>query len=319
MSDKKKKSESRTRRYRHGAESAATDGVHRTEAAAAAPSSGSSSGGGVNGAHTHHHKSKKASRRPTGSKAKGASAAGSKAGSGSNTTSPRGRAVGDDAVLLRPEGTVEELQSQLEEAILRLHVLERQRASAQHALLDVDIGPQERAELRGVLDELKREAEKLSQKKFTLEQRMTESGLELPAPTMRIVDHGGLLEVDDGVELDTSSDVTDDAESSDHHARLRRVKSDEQVRGGGGKLSLSQSSPSVIKKSLLGSSLKVRKENMMAKGYADRASSPQLITRSGSPSSYSRPEGQAPMPPSLQDDGSEQQSSSSSSSNSSNV
>jgi hypothetical protein len=280
----------------------------------------SSSGGGVNGAHTHHHKSKKASRRPTGSKAKGASAAGSKAGSGSNTTSPRGRAVGDDAVLLRPEGTVEELQSQLEEAILRLHVLERQRASAQHALLDVDIGPQERAELRGVLDELKREAEKLSQKKFTLEQRMTESGLELPAPTMRIVDHGGLLEVDDGVELDTSSDVTDDAESSDHHARLRRVKSDEQVRGGGGKLSLSQSSPSVIKKSLLGSSLKVRKENMMAKGYADRASSPQLITRSGSPSSYSRPEGQAPMPPSLQDDGSEQQSSSSSSSsNSSNV
>jgi hypothetical protein len=230
--------------------------------------------------------------------------------------------VGDDAVLLRPEGTVEELQSQLEEAILRLHVLERQRASAQHALLDVDIGPQERAELRGVLDELKREAEKLSQKKFTLEQRMTESGLELPAPTMRIVDHGGLLEVDDGVELDTSSDVTDDAESSDHQKRLRRVKSDEHVRGGGGKLSLSQSSPSVIKKSLLGSSLKLRKENMMAKGYADRASSPQLITRSGSPSSYSRPEGQAPMPPSLHDDGSEQQSSeqqSSSSSSSSNA
>jgi hypothetical protein len=38
----------------------------------------------------------------------------------------------------------------LEEAILRVHILERQRASAQHALLDTDIPPEEQEEIKGI-------------------------------------------------------------------------------------------------------------------------------------------------------------------------
>lgn len=217
--------------------------------------------------------------------------------------------MGDDVLLRRPETNTEELQSALEEAILRLHVLERQRASAKHALLDVDIGPQERAELRGVLAELAAEARKLAHKKILLEEKLTACGVELPAPTLRIIDHGGLLEFDDGVELDTSSDADDDDDAATAAGRpddangapVRRVRSSEDVHHGAAstKSPLSASSPSAAsKKAAIGSSLKQRKSDMMAKGYADRPTAlPQLRRNESGPLSPKRPLGQAPTPP----------------------
>jgi hypothetical protein len=231
------------------------------------------------------------------------------------STSPRSRVVGDDVVLLRPETTVEELQSQLEETILRIHVLSRQHASTEHAMLDDDFGASERAELRGVLSELTAELSRQTEKKKGLERRLKKSGVELHSPTMRIVDHGGLLELDDGVELDTSSDdldlhhedSDDDGEDGAYPPYLRRARSSEDTRvpaGAGSKLALSISAQSVLKKKGSGSSLKERKNNQMSMSYIDRPTALPPVRRgergpslTGNALLPKRPEGQAPKPP----------------------
>jgi hypothetical protein len=233
-----------------------------------------------------------------------------------DSASPRSRVMGDDVVLLRPETTLEELQSQLEETILRVHVLKRQHASTEHAMLDDDFGASERAELRGVLNELTAELSRQTAKKKSLERRLKKSGVELHSPTMRIVDHGGLLELDDGVELDTSSDDAnlyyedDDDEDAEGPPHLRRARSSEDTRhmGGGGhgpnKSPLSASASSALKKKPNGTSLKERKNNQMSMSYIDRPTALPPVRRgergtsAGSALSPKRPEGQAPKPPS---------------------
>lgn len=230
-----------------------------------------------------------------------------------DSASPRSRVMGDDVVLLRPETTVEELQSQLEETILRVHVLKRQHASTEHAMLDDDFGASERAELRGVLNELTAELSRQTAKKKSLERRLKKSGVELHSPTMRIVDHGGLLELDDGVELDTSSDdanlyYEDDDEDAEGPPHLRRARSSEDTRHMGGhgpnKSPLSASASSALKKKPNGTSLKERKNNQMSMSYIDRPTALPPVRRgergssAGSILSPKRPEGQAPKPPS---------------------
>eukprot|EP00019_Armaparvus_languidus_P010942 CAMPEP_0168579830 /NCGR_PEP_ID=MMETSP0420-20121227/446_1 /TAXON_ID=498008 /ORGANISM="Pessonella sp." /LENGTH=235 /DNA_ID=CAMNT_0008613853 /DNA_START=440 /DNA_END=1144 /DNA_ORIENTATION=+ len=132
----------------------------------------------------------------------------------SPATSPRSVASDEDVAILRPVTNVDELESELEETILRVHILQRQKASAQHALLDTDIPPEEREEIKGLVKELTSELKRQEARMARVEAQLgKQTGEPLRSPTLRVVDKRGVLEFDEGVELDDESLSASDPET----------------------------------------------------------------------------------------------------------